>query len=265
MLATTMRSIKILSPDIEILRRAVQALQAKLSLNSSQPISPLATPSVEQKLNQIAQPGKIAKPSLTAFTLRRDPELSVPSAVRKLAMARPQNVTTDEQPAIALGTSNTDLASNVSVANIRRALSFPNNAEDRDGFRALRWALENRQVAKLIRAAQDVLTLLSQDGIYMKDLMPDRARPKIWRKFAQGERRREIASLGGNRDSSTIALTGARMQMIWHFAMQATTLCNALIKPVRGLNPPLRTPSWPSGPSGPRPGPCVPLCLLVGF
>ena len=262
MLATTMRSIKILSTDIEILRRAVQALQAKLSLNSSQPISPLATPSVEQKLNQIAQPGKIAKPSLTAFTLRRDPELSVPSAVRKLAMARPQNVTTDEQPAIALGTSNTDLASNVSVANIRRALSFPNNAEDRDGFRALRWPLENRQVAKLIRAAQDVLTLLSQDGIYMEDLMPDRTRPKIWRKFAQGEHRREIASLGGNRDSSTIALTGARMQMIWHFAMQATTLCNALIKPVRSLNPPLRTPSWPSGP---RPGQCMPLCLLVGF
>jgi hypothetical protein len=41
-------------------------------------------------------------------------------------------------------------------------------------------ALENRQVAKLICAAQDVLTLLSQDGIYLEDLMPDRARPEIW-------------------------------------------------------------------------------------
>jgi hypothetical protein len=45
------------------------------------------------------------------------------------------------------------------MADFIRALNFPDNADDREGFRALRLALEDRQVAKLIRAAQDVLTL----------------------------------------------------------------------------------------------------------
>jgi len=67
-------------------------------------------------------------------------------------------------------------------------------------------------VAKLIRAAQDVLTLLSQEGIYMDDLRPERARPELWRRFAAGERGRPIAGLGGIRDRSSLALTASRMR-----------------------------------------------------
>ena len=63
-----------------------------------------------------------------------------------------------------------------------------------------------------IRAAQDVLTLLSQEGIFMDDLKPDRARPELWRKFAGGERGRGIAPLGGIRDRSSLALTAGRMR-----------------------------------------------------
>ena len=69
----------------------------------------------------------------------------------------------------------------LSLADFIRALQFPESPDDRAGFRALRLALEDRNVAKLIRAAQDVLTLLSQEGIYMDDLKPDRARPEVWR------------------------------------------------------------------------------------
>ncbi|MBC7478664.1 MAG: hypothetical protein H7317_11300, partial [Pseudorhodobacter sp.] len=79
-------------------------------------------------------------------------------------------------------------------------------------LRALRLALQDRTTAKLIRAAQDVLTLLGQDGIYMDDLTPDRARPELWRRFANGERGRGIAALGGVRDRSSLALTAARMR-----------------------------------------------------
>ena len=84
----------------------------------------------------------------------------------------------------------------VSVADFIRALNFPDSQDDRDGIRALRVALEDRGLAKLIRAAQDVLTLLGQDGIYMDDLKPDRARTELWRRFAQGERGKAIAGLG---------------------------------------------------------------------
>jgi hypothetical protein len=100
----------------------------------------------------------------------------------------------------------------LSRADFIRALNFPETAEDESGFAALRRALKDRETAQLIRAAQDVLTLLSQDGIYMDDLRPDLARPEIWRKFANGERGRAIARLGGVRDRSSLALSHGRLR-----------------------------------------------------
>ena len=117
-----------------------------------------------------------------------------------------------EQPGLALGTPAEDMRAPLSVADFIRAVQFPETAEDREGFRALRLALEDRHVAKLIRAAQDVLTLLSQEGIYMDDLVPDRAHPSVWRRFAAGERGRTVAGLGGIRDRASLALTATRMR-----------------------------------------------------
>ena len=118
----------------------------------------------------------------------------------------------DDQPALALGTPAEDLEPPLATADFIRALNFPETPEDRDGFRALRMALQHRSSAKLIRASQDVLTLLSQDGIYMDDLSPDRARTEIWRKFAAGERGPTISALGGVRDRSCLALSAGRMR-----------------------------------------------------
>jgi len=143
------------------------------------------------------------------FSTRREP---LPEAARdKAALGAPKSAP-DEQPALALGTPAEDLVLPVSVADFIRALNFPDTPTDKEGFRALRHALDDRAMAKLIRAAQDMLTLLSQDGIYMDDLAPDRARPEVWRRFAQGERGRAIAALGGVRDRSSLALSAARMR-----------------------------------------------------
>lgn len=46
----------------------------------------------------------------------------------------------------------------------------------------------------------------------MDDLRPDMARPEVWRQFAQGTRGREVATLGGVRDRTSLALTAARMK-----------------------------------------------------
>jgi len=118
----------------------------------------------------------------------------------------------EEQPGLALGTPAEDLRAPLSVTDFIKALQFPETADDKAGFRALRLALEDRTTAKLIRAAQDVLTLLSQEGIYMDDLKPDRARSEVWRRFAAGERGRSVAALGGIRDRSSLALTAGRMR-----------------------------------------------------
>ncbi len=138
-----------------------------------------------------------------AFASRRDPQRPPPP---------PPAAAAEDQPALALGTPPIEQTAPVPVADFVRALNFPESPEDAEGFRALRRALDDRSVARLVRAAQDVLTLLSQDGIYMDDLAPDRARPEVWRRFAAGERGRAVAALGGVRDRDCLAAVALRMR-----------------------------------------------------
>jgi len=206
-----LRSIRVLRGEAARLQATVDAMRNAYLV--SQQSSAAIKPVMEQRLDDMAQVTKEAAGVLATFQTRRDPAMTVPSADRKAALVPPQRpAPQDEQPALALGTPAEDLRPPLSVADFIRALNFPEGPDDRDGFRALRLALEDRSVAKLIRAAQDVLTLLSQEGIYMDDLRPERARPELWRRFATGERGRAIAGLGGIRDRSSLALTASRMR-----------------------------------------------------
>ncbi|NIY80942.1 MAG: hypothetical protein HWE33_02565 [Rhodobacteraceae bacterium] len=162
---------------------------------------------VEKKLEEIAAAQRKTESTLATFTSIRPGQTP---AEDKLAIPAPTLI--EEQASLALGTPSESLAPPLSVADFIKALNFPETAEDKEGFRALRRALSDRKVSQLIHAAQDVLTLLSQDGIYMDDLRPDRAKPEIWRRFAKGERGHAVASLGGVRDRSSLALASARMK-----------------------------------------------------
>lgn len=93
-----------------------------------------------------------------------------------------------------------------------RALDFPRDGSDARGFDILRRALHDHATAELIRAAQEVLSGLSAAGIEMRDLTPDRARPEIWRAFAQGVRGPAVAALGGVREHAVLAQAAARMR-----------------------------------------------------
>jgi hypothetical protein len=144
---------------------------------------------------------------------RRPPVLPGQAADRRAALVPPpQPATLDEQAALALGTTAEEFRAPLAVADFIRAVDFPQDEDDKEGFRALRLALEDRNVARLIRAAQDVLTLLSQDGIYMDDLTPDPAAPALWRRFAKGERGRGMTPLGGIRDRDSLARASQRLR-----------------------------------------------------
>jgi hypothetical protein len=117
----------------------------------------------------------------------------------------------EEQPGLALDAPE-DSGEPLSMEDFLRAIHFPDSPDDQRAFAALKLALGDRLASKLIQASQDVLNLLAEDGIYMDDLAPDRAKPELWRKFATGERGRAIAPLGGIRDRSCLALTAARMR-----------------------------------------------------
>lgn len=208
--AITLRSVRALRLEAQRLQASVEAMRHAYLSNMQGGTA--MKPSMERKLDEIAQSTRAAGETIANFASRRDTSLSQASADRKAALAVPRVDLQAEQSTLALGTPAEALRPPLSVNDFIRALQFPESPDDKEGFRALRLALEDRDVAKLIRAAQDVLTLLSQEGIFMDDLKPDRAHPDIWRRFAAGERGRAIASLGGIRDRSSLALTAARIR-----------------------------------------------------
>ncbi len=168
-------------------------------------------PNVERKIDEIVQAQKRAEDAIATFTARAAaPEPSRP--ILQVSQAPADTPVAEHQPALALATPTGQDSHAVSIVDFISALNFPETAEDKAGFAALRRALKDRTTAQLIQASQDVLTLLSQDGIYMDDLRPDMARPEVWRRFAAGERGRQIATLGGVRDRSSLALTATRMR-----------------------------------------------------
>lgn len=118
----------------------------------------------------------------------------------------------EDQPSLSLGGEAEESGPPLSHMALIRALHFPNDDRDDEGFAALRSALADRRTRQLIQASQDVLTLMSQDGIYMDDIDTDRSRPELWRRFARGERGGAIAGLGGVQDKECLAIATGRLR-----------------------------------------------------
>ncbi|MAQ84417.1 MAG: hypothetical protein CMH12_14415 [Maritimibacter sp.] len=205
--AATARASRVMREESARLHATIDAMRE--SYMQQEYPGGLPRPTVEDKLDEIARAARKTETALATFTSIREPVEIHP---RQVPPPAPASAPADDQPALALGTSAEDIAEPVSTPDFLRALNFPENGEDKEGFRALRRALHDRQIAQVITSAQDVLTLLAEEGIYMDDLAPDRARPELWRRFAQGERGRAVAGLGGVRDRSSLALTAGRMR-----------------------------------------------------
>jgi hypothetical protein len=201
--ALAMNSARVMREESARLQTAIDAMR-QTYVAQTQTAHMRPSPSVERKLDQImaAQSRQGAESAFATFASIRE---------EKARAAPPPPPAREEQPSFAL-VDTPEPSAEVSIEDFISALNFPETAEDRQGFRALRRAMQDRRAAELITASQDILTLLSQEGIYMDDLTPDRARPEIWRRFAEGQRGKPIATLGGIRDRSCLALTAARMR-----------------------------------------------------
>lgn len=196
LLANAMSEIRseagLLQGSIDELRRSM--------LQRNQPESDLP-PIATQKIEQLSAQAEQTETRLTMFFSQR---------AREGRSLQPGQQ--DPQALLALAGFETAPSDALDPATLIRALHFPEDENDTDGFTALRRALADARVAPLIKAAQDVLTRLAQEGIYMDDLRPDRARPDFWRAFAQGTRGALVAPLGGIRDRSCLALSSGRMR-----------------------------------------------------
>ncbi|MCF2871215.1 hypothetical protein L0664_09060 [Octadecabacter sp. G9-8] len=201
--AMAARSAKIVREESQRLQAAIDAMR-QTYVADRQSRGTGIEPTVERKLNEIARATQKTETALATFATSR------PAQKTQITPApAPKG---DDQPSLALGTTAEDITPPISKPDLVRALNFPDTDTDEVGFAALRRALKDRTAKQLIQASQDVLTLMSQDGIYMDDLRPDRARAEIWRRFAHGERGKTVASLGGVRDRSSLALTSGRMR-----------------------------------------------------
>lgn len=208
--ASAARTAKGLREEAARLQASIDAMRAAYIEQQQKPAMELK-PAVVEKLDELLRAQQAAADqnpatftSLRALTPPQDRAAVVPADA-------PQDPEGEgPQPALALTTP--EKSDPISVADFIKALNFPENEHDKEGFRTLRRALEDHATERLIRASQDVLTLLSQDGIYMDDLRPDRARPEVWRQFAQGDRGRSIAPLGGIHDRSSLVLAAGRMK-----------------------------------------------------
>ena len=204
--ASAARTARVMREEAARLQSSIDAMRAAYMDNQQRSALDMK-PEMVRKLEEIAEAQRSTDVKLATFTSMR-----AQGVVSETRAAVAPAALDEHQASLGLGTPAEALKEPISVADFVKALNFPENEHDKEGFRTLRRALEDRSTERLVRASQDVLTLLSQDGIYMDDLRPDRARPAIWRKFAQGDRGRAVAPLGGIHDRSSLALAAGRMK-----------------------------------------------------
>jgi hypothetical protein len=209
--AAVSKTSRVMREEAQRLQTAIDAMR-KTYVVQQQTAGMSIRPSIEKKLDQIAEAQKKTETAIATFHTRRETGKNDQDSTQKAALPRDENASVDNQPSLALGTPAADLVDPITISEFVRAVNFPENESDQEGFRTLRRALADREIARLIRSAQDVLTLLSQDGIYMDDLRPDRSKPETWRLFAQGKRGGDIAALAGIRDRSCLALANGRIK-----------------------------------------------------
>ena len=137
----------------------------------------------------------------------------MPAPPRPAAAARPA---TDGRP-VADGRQaslqlDSPAATQLTAPELFFALNFPDGPEDREAIRCLRLALSDPGLARLIRAAQDVVTLLAGQGVYMDELRIPEADPDLWRRFAEGARGNAVAGLAVIEDETALETAGQMLR-----------------------------------------------------
>jgi hypothetical protein len=118
----------------------------------------------------------------------------------------------DAQPNLPLGAGAAAEPAAINWVNVAVALDFPRDADDARGFAALRAAVRHRTVSEVLQGAEDILTILSQDGLYMEDMTAAPPPLDVWRAYLDGARGREVAAICGVEDEEAEAKIRARMQ-----------------------------------------------------
>lgn len=166
-----------LARAIEELRTEAALLRARMDMlrgSEGEPERPNARPAAEPRPRAEPRPATQARPAAAA----RAPATR-PAAPRQSDLPlEPPPPPVQAEPATLI-----------------IALNFPDGPDDHETISALRTALADPEAAKVIRAAQDIVTLLAQQGVYTDDLRASVASATPWRRLIAGQRGPALADL----------------------------------------------------------------------
>lgn len=198
------------------LRQQAQELRAEIEhIRAAQMVGQTGVAQVEKPTQAPETSQELADPFTSVAPTAHDAFEDAPvqfTSKRHAPVGQAQTAIAQGDAQGSLALKSDPLPPPLQMEDLIRALHFPETAEDVEGFRAMRRALRDHRAGQVIQASQDVLTLLSQSGIYMDDLAPDRAHPELWRRFAQGERGGAMSPVGGVRDADLLDTCGTRMR-----------------------------------------------------
>lgn len=192
------RAITILRAEADDLHQSLGRLREYAATRGAPPITSGG--------GDMQRPGP--DPKATARPAKSEPNLPARPAAQQ---PTPQRGRPGDQRQAAM---RFDSPESVSVPNdtLIRAMNFPDGPDDAEAIAALRMALKDHDTSRVLRAAQDVVTLLAGQDIYMDDFPPDTASPAVWRRFGDGARGSAVASLGAIHDETALEVTSALLR-----------------------------------------------------
>ena len=162
------------------------------------------------RLSNKAMPRPAQTSAIPSDQPQSPPTVTVPSATTGSRQPPRPAAATPRRTASTPGQTSMDFETpepaHIPSGTLVLALNFPDDANDHETIAALRAALKDPETARVLRAAQDVVTLLAGHGIFMDDLPPQHTSPAIWRQFAEGERGKSAASIGGIHEAEALEI-----------------------------------------------------------
>jgi len=176
-------SVRIMQAETNVLRTSMDQIKGVLAEGQN-----AESAALKEQLSEIAALTQQTDNRLNALADMQGIPASDTSAERSEVAALAEKPAEEDdlsQTKLPLQTPTGPERMPITVTEFIKALNFPDNAEDKEGFRV---------------------------GIYMDDLNPDKPLPTVWRRFASGQRGLTVSALGGIRDRSALTLAKTRLK-----------------------------------------------------
>ena len=214
MIATISMSLKIsrklkeqtikLQTEIDALRRTYVTQQqvSGLSVKSN----------AERQNDEATKLSQKTETEVAQFSTRRDLN---DEQIKNPALKKTKPSFLKEEPLLPLEEDNNALNrpnTLISVGEFIRAANFPDDENDKEGLSSLRKALLDRDLAKLLHAAQDSLRIMSEDGVYIDSIQFKTGKVELWRNFGNGKRGKKLSGILNFDDDTNLQKVNSRFK-----------------------------------------------------